>query len=184
MNIKNGNLNYDQSGRAYPDNPEIIENWDCIWEHGGKCKYYKIEGYEWTEVSPYDEIVDEAYENYVKKMNDDFIKSDISLPPAYYPVDKEVFIEKIKTDDEFSKTWGLKIEEKILSDGERLWICAQRHHIRFDTNDGLTWYDPDNPDRDKLKWMTESQRQLCDYKNIPTKLITLTYNNETIEVYG
>ena len=76
----------------------------------------------------------------------------------------------------------MKIEEKILSDGERLWICSQRHHIRFGTNDGPTWYNPDNPDRDKLKWMTENQKQLCDSKNIPTKLITLTYN-ETIEVY-
>jgi thymidylate synthase len=39
-------------------------------------------------------------------MNDDFVKSDISLPPTYYPLDKEVFIEKIKTDDEFAKEWG------------------------------------------------------------------------------
>jgi thymidylate synthase len=48
----------------------------------------------------------DAYKNYVKKMNDDFVKSDISLPPTYYPLDKEVFIEKIKTDDEFAKEWG------------------------------------------------------------------------------
>ena len=40
--IKKGNLNYDQSGRAYPDNPEIKENWDCIWEKDGK--HYKLVG--------------------------------------------------------------------------------------------------------------------------------------------
>ena len=96
---------------------------------------------------------------------------------------KEDFIERIKDDPEFSEKWGLKIEERELSEGERLWICSQRHHIRFGTNDGPTWYNPDNPNRDKLKWMTEDQRQLCDSKNIPTKLITLTYNNETIESY-
>ena len=32
MEIKKGNLNFDQTGRAYPDNPHIKENWDCIWE--------------------------------------------------------------------------------------------------------------------------------------------------------
>ena len=36
MKIKKGNLNYDQSGRAYPDEPQIKENWDCIWEFEGK----------------------------------------------------------------------------------------------------------------------------------------------------
>jgi hypothetical protein len=48
----------------------------------------------------------DAYKSYVNKINEDFIKSDITLPPSYYPVDKEVFINKIKTDDEFAKTWG------------------------------------------------------------------------------
>jgi hypothetical protein len=52
LDIKKGNLNYDQSGRAYPDNPKIKENWDCIWENNGK--YYKLVGddehKEWEEI--------------------------------------------------------------------------------------------------------------------------------------
>ena len=40
--IKKGNLNYDHSGRAYPDNPQIKENWDCIWENNGK--HYMLVG--------------------------------------------------------------------------------------------------------------------------------------------
>ena len=36
MEIKKGNLNYDQSGRAYPDEPNVKENWECIWEFKGK----------------------------------------------------------------------------------------------------------------------------------------------------
>jgi thymidylate synthase len=48
----------------------------------------------------------DAYKNYVNKTNEDFIKSDITLPPSYYPMDKEVFINKIKTDNEFAKKWG------------------------------------------------------------------------------
>ena len=35
MKIKKGELNYDQSGRAYPDNPRVKENWDSIWEYQG-----------------------------------------------------------------------------------------------------------------------------------------------------
>ena len=50
--IKKGNLNYDQSGRAYPDNPEIKENWNCIWENDSKR--YKLVGdnehKEWEEI--------------------------------------------------------------------------------------------------------------------------------------
>lgn len=50
--IKKGKLNFDQSGRAYPDNPEIDENWDCIWENDGK--YYRLVGLpyhaEWSEL--------------------------------------------------------------------------------------------------------------------------------------
>ena len=64
--IKKGNLNYDQSGRAYPDKPQIQENWDCIWEYDGK--HYKLVGddehKEWEEVNLYNQIIDEAYENY------------------------------------------------------------------------------------------------------------------------
>jgi nicotinamide phosphoribosyltransferase len=50
---KVGKLNYDQSGRAYPDNPRVDENWSCIWEYEGK--YYKLVGddehKEWEEIT-------------------------------------------------------------------------------------------------------------------------------------
>jgi hypothetical protein len=56
MKIKKGNLNFDQTGRAYPDNPHIKENWDCIWEDEGK--YYKLVGddhnKEWEEITQLD----------------------------------------------------------------------------------------------------------------------------------
>lgn len=56
MRIKKGNLNFDQTGRAYPDNPHNEENWNCIWEHEGK--YYKLVGdtnnKEWSEVTQLD----------------------------------------------------------------------------------------------------------------------------------
>ena len=62
-NVKKGNLNYDQSGKAYPDKPHIKKNWDCIWEHNGK--YYKLVGddehKEWEEVTP--EEMDREFNN-------------------------------------------------------------------------------------------------------------------------
>jgi len=79
--------------------------------------------------------------------------------------------------------YGFQVYTRELSEGERLWICSQRHHIRFGTNDGPTWYNPDNPDRDKLKWMTEEQRQLCDYKNIPTRAISLMWNQRSVDTF-
>jgi len=48
----------------------------------------------------------DAYKNYVNKTNEDIFKSDITLPPSYYPMYKDKFINKLKTDDEFAKQWG------------------------------------------------------------------------------
>jgi len=71
------------------------------------------------------------------------------------------FINKCKTDPEFSEKWGLKIEERELDMMER-WAIAD-----------LT---PNMEEFDFANYM-------CDKHNVPTKLITLTYNNETIESY-
>jgi len=64
--IKKGNLNYDQSGRAYPDNPQIKEKWDCIWEFKGK--HYKLVGddehKEW-EIDLGDDVIEE-----IKRLQD------------------------------------------------------------------------------------------------------------------
>jgi nicotinamide phosphoribosyltransferase len=51
---KVGKLNFDQSGRAYPDNPKIKENWALCYIHDNK--YYKLVGddehKEWDEITP------------------------------------------------------------------------------------------------------------------------------------
>ena len=159
MKIKKGKLNYDQSGRAYPNNPRVKENWDCIWEYEGK--YYKLVGdnehKEWDEVNIYNQIIDEAYENYYEYMRDD----------RQWELDKEEFINKCKTDPEFSEKWGLKIEERELSFNERI-----KHIVNsLKSNAPLLMEE----DEKTTQWLNE--------KNIPTKLITLTYNNETIESY-
>lgn len=70
------------------------------------------------------------------------------------------FINKIKTDTEFSEKWGLVIEERDLSLEKRLEIFEKE-------NNGSHPYDVE---------------MLDDY-NIPTKQLTITYNDKTIETY-
>ena len=101
------------------------------------------------------QIIDEAYENYQWKQPKSF--------PAHPDsnLSKEEFINKCKTNPEFSEKWGLKIEEIELYMEER-WGIA-----------GLT------PNMTEFDYCNK----LCDEHKVPTKLITITYNDETIEIY-
>jgi hypothetical protein len=91
-----------------------------------------------------------------------------SNPDELIILTKEEFINKCKTDAYFSVKWGLKIEEKELSTEER-W------RIRFD------YYPKDK----QFPWdrMALPSHRFLDNFNIPTKLITVTYNDKTIESY-
>ena len=112
-----------------------------------------------------EQIIDEAYENYenayykgqafgYKKLNDNEFSPDLKIL-------KEEFIDKCKTDTEFSENWGLKIEERELDMFER-WELAN-----------LT------PNMSEIDYCNK----LCDEHNVPTRLITITYNKKTIESY-
>jgi hypothetical protein len=97
------------------------------------------------------ELLDEVYENYESRQ--------INM---YIPIwSQEEFIDKCKTDTEFSERWGLKIEERELDMMER-WKIAD-----------LT---PNMEEFDFANYM-------CDKHNVPTKLITITYNDKRIESY-
>jgi len=76
---------------------------------------------------------------------------------------KELFLFEIKNNTEFSEKWGLKIEERKLSLEERIDYWLSKDDFRF----------------------TDAIINGEDYESFgfPTKLITLTYNNETIESY-
>ena len=106
-----------------------------------------------------EQIIDEVYENYEKWWEPYIAPVDYDRDGIPY-YSKEQFINKCKTDPEFSEKWGLRIEERELSLEERLELFKKE-------NNGSHPYDIE---------------MLDDY-NIPTKLITLTYNNETLESY-
>ena len=76
---------------------------------------------------------------------------------------QEDFINKCKTDSEFSANWGLKIEERELSESERVQIYYKKHNMGRVGN--------------------KITKFILDNDNIPTRLITITYKNEKIESY-
>ena len=88
------------------------------------------------------------------------------------------FINKCKTDKEFSEKWGLKIEERELSWEERKdLLTPEQYDGTILENGQRTGFGYISPFTDKVihYWM--------NLHNIPTKLITITYNDKTIESY-
>lgn len=131
------------------------------WRHGEKRKEI-LE----NKVMNKEQIIDEVYENYIqtKIIKTDSGETHISPPGHYNGMTKEEFINKCKTDPEFSEKCGLKIEERELSLDDR------SQYLFYKT------------DLSKLYLIQPTEEQL-NKENIPTKLITLAYNNEKIESY-
>ena len=86
---------------------------------------------------------------------------------------QEEFINKCKTDSEFSEKWVLKIEERVLSLEERLELWYQKN--KSETGKRGIW------EIDYIE-KYEGHKKLNSY-NIPTKLITITYKGTIIESY-
>ena len=87
-----------------------------------------------------------------------------SFAYGYRTYNQEEFVDKIKTDTEFSEKWGLKIEERELTPKERIELAGGRI-------------------QDKYPALVEMSLRVCDERDIPTKLITITRNSKTIESY-
>jgi len=110
------------------------------------------------------ELLDEAYENYVNKCNEDKWMKEIILDlpfsnKSYGLYSQEEFINKCKTDPEFSERWGLKIDERELSLEERYDLIEKDKYTQF-----VKWQD----------YGTDRIKEVLDEKNVPTKLITIT----------
>ena len=123
------------------------------------------------------QMIDEAYENYLKGGDIKWLKQEevdtpIGKMNIPIPYTKEEFINKCKTDTEFSERWGLKIEERELSWKERVEIARKTL-----SKEEFFEYGNLSP------FTTPIITYWLNQNNIPTKLITITYNNETIEVY-
>lgn len=102
------------------------------------------------------QVIDVAYEHY----RNHFLGYD-DVPT------KDVFVFECKTNKDFSERFGLKIEERNLTYSERykLWFGNN-----YET--GMEYNESNTPEFDNEY-----------YTPTPTKLITVTYNNEKIEIY-
>jgi hypothetical protein len=108
-----------------------------------------------------EQIIDEAYVNYGQKI----ISEDLwMLVVIGWPSTQEEFIDKCKSDSEFSEKWGLKIEERELTPKERIELAGGKI-------------------QDKYPALVEMSLRVCDERDTPTKLITLTYKDTIIESY-
>ena len=118
-----------------------------------------------------EQIIGEVYENYFLKTENTTLETlhvpyqnthlygTVSGPISnakFRPYTQEEFINKCKTDTEFSEKWGLKIEERELSLEEEL---------------------------EYMMGKVFSEEALTHQVNTPTKLITITYKDKTIESY-
>ena len=125
------------------------------------------------------ELLDEVYENYKRFTHSKNEKDgnygeyskwgDNPLISGVQHLTKGTFIQMIKIDFEFSERWGLKIEERELSRDERIDLYCKEY-----TGGVKGKYEPPFDDFIDSKLTT---------RNIPNKLITITYNDKTIESY-
>jgi hypothetical protein len=119
------------------------------------------------------ELLDVAYENYSKEYEKDnsigmcLLVKRLDGKSTYRKPNKEMFVDLCTYDKTFSEKWGLKIEERELSHDERFVIykkvCGRdlQPHIT-----GINF-----------------KQFHFDEHNVPTKLITITYNDKIIESY-
>ena len=119
-----------------------------------------------------EQIIDEAYLNYSKN------HFKIWEPGIEYD-SKESFINKIKTYAKFSEKWGLKIEERKLSLEER---CNLMPHIAGHSQENIDMRKKINNFEGNIPGISYHEEWLNSFK-IPTKLITITYQNETVITY-
>jgi hypothetical protein len=131
------------------------------------------------------DLIGDAYKNYEKNTNDfqlenpiddfiiktlrgEMIKIETEDGDDYRILTQEEFIDKIKTDDEFAQRWGVKVEVRELSLDER-YVLANI-----------------NGSKEKLpgepNYTEEQQHSILD-ELVPTKAISLTYDNRTEVIY-
>ena len=120
------------------------------------------------------ELLDEAYENYLNNFIEPVCPPNLDVQPSYYePMTKEWFVKSAKEKDlrgkEFSEKWGFKIEERELS-------LEERFNIKY-PGGKFSIFQENYPNTHKRN----NPNDLLDAFDIPTKLITITYNDKTIE---
>jgi hypothetical protein len=132
-----------------------------------------------------EELLDEVYENYSKEYEKDnsigmcLLVARMDGKKTYRKPNKEMFVGLCTYDKTFSKKWGLKIEERELSEEEKEWQLEKTNCINDIENDRIIY------GHEWEKYIQEQYEGIQSTQGIkiPTKLITITYNDKTIESY-
>jgi hypothetical protein len=112
------------------------------------------------------ELIDEVYEKY---------SIIAGMSTQVMTLTKGWFLRQIKFNPKFSETWGLNIEERELSLEERKELM-----VKYTNDNSLL------PIGFSVPFGEESNKkylEVCDSYSIPTRLITITYNDKIIESY-
>ena len=126
----------------------------------------------------YNQIIDEVYKNY--KTENQKLADVIGHGFHGGRLTQDEFINKCKTDSYFSEKWGLQIEERELSWENRRDLLTPSQY----DGTALNKYGKEDCRFGDISPFTDKViHYWLDLHNIPTKLITLTYNNEKIESY-
>lgn len=121
----------------------------------------------------YNQIIGDAYKSYQKEINRrlenwiDIQEGDIyegtSLDDSGRIWTQEEFINKCKTEPDFSEKWGIQIEERELT--------TVRERKKYDKY------------FDVLIGEYLEHHEKLDKRGVPRKITTITYNNETVINY-
>ena len=129
------------------------------------------------------ELLNKAYENYSIEYEKDnsigmcFLVNRVDVKHTFSKPNKEMFEGLIRADKTFSERWGLKIEERELTWSERF---------------NLALFNPTYKSLELRKTLEaesymlhypDGHKKVMDESNFPTKLITITYKDKTIENY-
>jgi hypothetical protein len=120
------------------------------------------------------DLLDKAYENYSKEYEKDnsigmcLLVARMDGKKTYRKPNKEMFVGLCTSDKTFSENWGLTIEERELSWEERLDLLKKLEIFQERVIDNVK---------------SEMIHSLADSHSIPTKLITIKYNDKKIESY-
>ena len=94
------------------------------------------------------------------------------------PLTKEEFLEKLKTDRDFNNKYG----RKHITEGKQVLPPCHYGFQVYTRELSLEERTEYKKKRDGIaRTFASYTHQMLDGSNTPTKLITITYNNETIE---
>jgi hypothetical protein len=128
------------------------------------------------------ELLDGVYVYYCKSFENQTLIEEYSFDTD--PMTQFMFINKCKTDQVFSEKWGLTIEERELSLLERREIARIKLN-RKEWTDVLFLAFRQSHSRTLVTISTlhAHYKETYDKYNIPTRIITLSYNNKTATSY-